>query len=66
LGVLKEYRRRGIDALLYMETMQRAKQKGYNFGEGSWVQESNVAMNRAAQMMNAQKYKTYRIYKKDL
>jgi GNAT superfamily N-acetyltransferase len=66
LGVLKEYRRRGIDALLFKETMERAKKKGYRYGEGSWVQETNIPMNRAAQMMNAEKYKTYRIYKKAL
>ena len=66
LGVLKEYRGRGVDALLYMETMQRAKKKGYQYGEASWVQESNIPMNRAAQMMNGVKYKTYRVYRKEL
>jgi GNAT superfamily N-acetyltransferase len=66
LGVLKEYRRQGVDALLYAETMERAKRKGYKFGEASWVQETNIPMNRAAQMMNGEKYKTYRIFKKSL
>jgi GNAT superfamily N-acetyltransferase len=66
LGVLKEYRGRGVDALLYLETMDRAKRKGYEFGEASWVQEGNLPMNRAAQMMNGERYKTYRIYKKSL
>lgn len=66
LGVLKEFRGRGIDALLYRETMERAKKKGYNFGEASWVLEDNKPMNRAAQMMNGEKYKTYRVYEKTL
>lgn len=66
LGVLKEYRGRGVDAMLYLETMDRAKKKGYEFGEASWVQEGNIPMNRAAQMMNGVKYKTYRIYEKQL
>jgi GNAT superfamily N-acetyltransferase len=66
LGVLKEFRGRGIDALLYWETMERAKKKGYNFGEASWVHEDNEPMNRAAQMMNGKKYKTYRVYEKAL
>lgn len=66
LGVLKEYRGRGVDALLYAETMERANRKGYKFGEASWVQDTNVPMNRAAQMMNGQKYKTYRVYRKEL
>ena len=66
LGVLKEYRNRGVDAMLYTETMERAAKKGYNYGEASWVQETNIPMNRAAQMMNGVKYKTYRVYKKHL
>ncbi len=66
LGVLKEYRNRGVDALLYTETMNVAKMKGYQYGEASWVQETNIPMNRAAQMMNGVKYKTYRVYKKHL
>ncbi len=66
LGVLREYRHRGVDALLYTATMERAQQKGYQYGEASWVQETNVPMNRAAQMMNGEQYKTYRVYKKTL
>jgi len=66
LGVLKEYRGRGIDAMLYWETMERAKRKGYNFGEASWVLEDNESMNRAALMMQGEKYKTYRIYEKPI
>ncbi len=66
LGVLKEYRGRGVDAMLYTETMERAAKKGYKFGEASWVQETNTPMNRAAQMMNGIKYKTYRVYGKAL
>lgn len=66
LGVLKEYRNRGVDAMLYSETMNVAKRKGYHFGEASWVQETNIPMNRAAEMMNGIKYKTYRVYKKAL
>ena len=66
LGVLREYRGRGVDAMLYWETMERAAKKGYHFGEASWVEEDNAPMNRAAQMMNGVKYKTYRIYSKQL
>jgi ribosomal protein S18 acetylase RimI-like enzyme len=66
LGVLKEYRNRGVDAMLYLKTMEQAAKKGYNYGEASWVQETNIPMNRAAKMMNGVKYKTYRVYKKNL
>ena len=66
LGVLREYRGRGVDAMLYWETMERALKKGYQYGEASWVEEDNLPMNRAAQMMNGVKYKTYRVYEKKL
>lgn len=66
LGVLKEYRNRGVDALMYSETINIAKRKGYKYGEASWVQETNTQMNRAAEMMNGVKYKTYRVYRKSL
>jgi GNAT superfamily N-acetyltransferase len=66
LGVLPELRGRGIDGLLYWETMERALKKGYMFGEASWVLEDNEPMNRAALLMQGERYKTYRIYQKQL
>jgi GNAT superfamily N-acetyltransferase len=66
LGVLPELRGRGIDGLLYWETMERALKKGYMFGEASWVLEDNEPMNRAAALMQGERYKTYRIYAKQL
>lgn len=66
LGVLKEYRSLGVDALLYNETIERARRKGIAYGEASWILEDNDPMNRACQMMNGEKYKTYRIYEKEL
>jgi len=66
LGVLREHRNKGIDAMLYWETMERAKRRGYNYGEASWVLEDNEPMNRAALMMQGERYKTYRVYQKEL
>jgi GNAT superfamily N-acetyltransferase len=66
LGVNKEFRGRGIDGMLYRETIERAENKGYTFGEASWILEDNDMMNRAVEMMHAERYKTYRIYGKPL
>jgi len=66
LGVMPEYRGRAIDALMYREIMELAKKKGIKFGEASWVLEDNVMMSRAAQVMNADAYKRYRVYEKPL
>lgn len=62
LGVIKEYQKRGIDAVMYYEIWNRAMARGIKRGEASWVLEDNVMMNRAAELLNAERYKTYRIY----
>lgn len=62
LGVLPEFRGKGFDSVMYFETVTRAIRRGLKFGEASWVLEDNVMMNRAADLMNGQRYKTYRIY----
>jgi len=66
LGVVKEYRGRGIDTALYYETFRIGTGKGYHSVEMSWILEDNELMNRAAEMMGARKYKTYRLYEKPL
>ncbi len=63
LGVIPRFQRLGIDAVLYYEIGTRmTSQKGFTEGEASWVLEDNVMMNRAAEMMNGELYKRYRIY----
>jgi len=62
LGVIKEYRGRGIDALLYYETAKAAIAKGYRHAEMSWILENNDMMNRAIKMFGAELYRTYRVY----
>jgi GNAT superfamily N-acetyltransferase len=64
LGVMPEYRGRGIDALLYRETLERAQKNGIKYGEASWVLEENQAMTKAAEVMNGKPYKRYRVYQK--
>jgi 8-amino-7-oxononanoate synthase len=66
LGVMPEYRNRGIDALIYREIMERSRKKGIKYGEASWVLEDNVMMSRAAQMMNGTPTKRYRVFDKPL
>jgi GNAT superfamily N-acetyltransferase len=66
LGVLPEYHGRGIDALLYRETLERAQKNGMKFGEASWVLENNTAMIRAAEVMQGEAYKRYRVFEKSI
>jgi len=62
LGVVRERLKTGAASVLFYETARRCVELGYNDGEASWVLEDNVMMNRAAEFLNAERYKTYRIY----
>lgn len=66
LGVLPEYRGRGVDALMYMFTMQAGLRKGYRKTEMSWILENNDMMNRAIRLFGGEIYKIYRVYEKKL
>jgi GNAT superfamily N-acetyltransferase len=64
LGVLPEYRTRGVDALFYYETAKAALKKGIRHAEMSWILEDNDAINRPIRLMGGEIYKTYRFYEK--
>ncbi len=66
MGVLKEYRGRGIDSVFYYDHFIEGVKKGFFRGEMGWILEINTMMNRAAEMMGGIRYKTYRIYQKVL
>jgi len=62
MGIEHKYQKRGIDNIFYLDTFNRALKKGYEWGEISWVLEDNKLMTRAAELLGAKKYRTYRIY----
>lgn len=62
LGVINELQHTGIGPLMYVEIVQRGKERGYAKGEMSWVLEDNVAMNRGAQLLGGKVTKKYRVY----
>jgi GNAT superfamily N-acetyltransferase len=66
LGVLPQYRAKGVDALMYLETARRARPKGYKWAEMSWILETNDMMNRSIRMLGGEIYKTYRMYGKSV
>ncbi len=66
LGVLPEYRARGVDALFYYETAKAALKKGIKNAEMSWILENNDAISRPIRMLGGEIYKTYRFYEKTL
>lgn len=66
MGVLPEFRNRGIDTLLYLDTFRNGLPHGYRSCEMSWILEDNRPMIRALERMGAEATKTYRIFEKDL
>lgn len=66
LGVVPEYRGKGVDALLYFHTAEQARRKGYHAVEMSWLLESNEMVLRSAELLGAHRYKTYRVFEKHL
>ena len=66
LGIMPEYRNKGLDLLLIHEVFKRGTARGYKRGELSWVLEDNKAMNRSIEASGATLYKTYRIYQKEI
>jgi GNAT superfamily N-acetyltransferase len=66
LGVRKEYRKRGVDALLVLETFNAGKRLGWTGGEISWTLEDNDMVNRMIEVFGSKRSKTYRVYGKAL
>jgi GNAT superfamily N-acetyltransferase len=62
MGVIPEYRRRGVDAVFYWRTYEEGVKKGHTWGEFSWILEDNEPMKEAVTMIGAKPYKVYRIY----
>lgn len=66
MGVKAEYRKKGIEGLLYLEAFKAAVKKGYQRAEMSWILEDNVLMQRGCELMGGRLYKKYRIYEKNI
>ena len=63
MGVLPDMRYRGIDALLFVESLRAMMAKHYQWLDGSLTSEHNPMVNHLAERLGAQRYKHYRIYR---
>ncbi|NII28652.1 hypothetical protein HB364_26450 [Pseudoflavitalea sp. X16] len=66
LGVMKDYRKLGIEACFYAALIRRANERKMSGGEASWILEHNELMNKGIERINGKVYKRYRIYEKPL
>lgn len=66
MGILEAYRRRGIDALLYLQAVKAFHEGGYAWLDGSVASETNPRINLLADRLGAERYKHYRVYQMTL
>jgi len=66
MGILPEYRGKGLDAMLYVEILKAGRKRGVRGGELSWTLEDNDAVNNGIAAMGAKVIKKYRIVEKAL
>ena len=66
LGVAPEHRNKGFELVMIHDLYGRAMAKGYDSCEASWTLEDNRAMNHVIEAGGARRYKTYRIYEKEM
>ena len=62
LGVVPEWRGRGVDALLISRLIRGGMALGIEGGELSWILEDNTLMNRAIENLGGKLSRRYRIY----
>jgi GNAT superfamily N-acetyltransferase len=62
LGVVADFRGKGLDSALYHEVWAKAGEQGIGWGEGGWILEDNPAMKLGLEKMGFRVYKTYRMY----
>lgn len=62
MGVKKEYRQKGIESLMFLESLKNSVKGGYQNCELSWILDDNIMTQRSAQMMNGSLYKKYAVY----
>lgn len=61
MGVVPEFRKRGLDSILYVDIYNRGIERGYRWAELSWILETNELMRSAIEQMGGDLYKRYRI-----
>jgi hypothetical protein len=62
MGVIKEYRHKGIEAIMYEIGLRNAIKLGYKHCELSWVLDDNMMTQRSAELMQGRVYKKFAIY----
>jgi len=65
-GIKQEWRLRGIDAVMFEESLRAMLRRGVTSVEASWIVEDNLPMIRGIEFWHGYRYKTYRLYERPL
>jgi hypothetical protein len=66
LGILPEWRGKGIDALMYHHIIKNGLEMGIAHAEASWILATNEGMNKGVKVVNGEIYKRYGIFEKEI
>ncbi len=66
MGVLEEYRNQGIEIAMYTRVIEDGIKMGFRESEMSMIVENNQKMLSSIERLPVERYKTWRVFKKDL
>jgi GNAT superfamily N-acetyltransferase len=66
MGVLEEHRNAGIEVALYAHVVSEGLKRGFKESEASMIVETNGPMISSIERLPVERYRTWRIYRKDL
>ena len=66
LGILPEFRGKGVDAALYNQIWSAGNAQNVHWGEAGWLLEDNTAIITGMVKLGWAPYKTYRLYERRL
>ena len=64
--VVPAFRKKGVSHALYYHIFVHGVRKGYTHGEGSTIGETNVEMRADIEGFGGERYKTYRVFSKEI
>lgn len=66
LGVVPEYQKRGLDALMYLQIAKRGLARGATWAEASYIVEDNEPMKKPLLNIGGEIYKTYQVMEQSI
>ena len=66
MGINPDYRKKGLEAILYLEALRTGKKRHIKGGELSWTLEDNEGINNGITAMGGKIIKKYRVYQKNI